>query len=77
MKKEWVKPGLMKLGLESTREEGIETTDEKFVGFFCEYCEGKWVWGNKNDHMNKCHKPSKPGDMLPKPGEGGPIPTFS
>lgn len=77
MKKEWLKPELMNLNVMATREEeGIETADEKFIGFHCEYCE-KWVWGNKNDHMNKCHKPSKPGDMLPNPGEGGPIPTFS
>lgn len=61
-KKLWSNAEVVELGVESTREEGV---DENFIKIFaCKHCGQKfWTKGERNSHekicgLNPCNKPS-------------------
>ena len=68
-KKLWSNAEVVELGVESTREDGIETADEKYK--HSENCDRKhWPWEG-------CNKNNLIGNMLPGQGVDTTVPTFS
>lgn len=71
MKKKWLNPQLMNLGVQETRED--ETDEQLRHVYRCRHCCEKF---NKKEKRNKHEKTCiyrKPADMLPGQGQEVPI----
>lgn len=70
MKKKWLNPQLMNLGVQETRED--EVNENAKIFFKCHYCsETFWSPRKRKEHEKTCSY--RPADMLPGQGQEVPI----
>lgn len=70
MKKKWLNPQLMNLGVQETREDEVNENAKIFFG--CRYCWRRfWTKRSRNEHEKTCSH--RPADMLPGQGQEVPI----
>lgn len=70
MKKKWLNPQLMNLGVQETRED--ETDEQLIFDYKCKYCWKRFSKKETRDkHEKTCYR--KPADMLPGQGQEVPI----
>lgn len=71
MKKKWLNPQLMNLGVQETRED--EVNENAKIIFPCRHCGETFLFPwNRNEHEKTCIY-RKPADMLPGQGQEVPI----